>query len=442
LFKNLSENSSQALQECILLLPRSQDDHQRFLNEEMRQLLSSADQFVLKEYELLSNNANMFFSPSNLEEIKYEIQEFPDSVRIVVGGHLSAKQHINLELFFEREIVDKFELVLEIFESRAMTEESKLQIELAQLKYQRPRERLRLMNKLGINGAWHTERTGFWGTGEAPLNVLEATTTKRESNLRKKLAQVKKLREKRRKIRKRRHHDSLYVSIVGYTCGGKSTLLNSLIHRQASQVSPRLFESLDTKVRSFQFEDLTVFVTDTVGFIEDLPTFLIDSFRSTLEESIHADIILLLIDASEPLSQVIQKTNLTIETINSLEMDNKRILVLNKIDLLKQSEIVERVIEIKKLHPQLEILPLSAIKNIKPLLRIFDKYRPQKEFRCHYPPNHRFRSFCHEYAFVKGERFDVDKWTIDFSLRKPEHGLNTLKNKALKLGIKVELEGI
>ncbi|MHA1971754.1 MAG: GTPase HflX [Candidatus Hodarchaeales archaeon] len=442
MIKNLLENNGQVLQECILLLPRGQDDHQRFLNEEMRQLISSAEKYIVREYELIPNNANMFFSPSNLEEIKYEIQELSESVTLIIGGHLSAKQHINLEIFFEREIVDKFELVLEIFESRAMTEESKLQIELAQLKYQRPRERLRLMNRLGVGGAWHTERTGFWGTGETPLNVLEATTTKRESYLRHKLSQVKKLREKRRKIRKRRHHYSLYVSIVGYTCGGKSTLLNALVNKQASRVSPRLFESLDTKVRSFQFEDLTVFITDTVGFIEDLPTFLIDSFRSTLEESIHSDIILLLIDASEPLSQVIQKTNLTIETINNLEMDNKRILVLNKVDLLNDKEIETRIKEIKKIYPQLEILPLSAINSIEPLLRVFDKYRPQKDFRCHYTPNHSFRSFCHEYTFVKGEHFDVDKWTIDFSLRKPEHGLNTLKNKAFQLGIKVELEGI
>jgi len=115
--------------------------------------------------------------------------------------------------------------VLEIFAERAMTEESKLQIELAQLIYERPRERLRLMHKLGLEGAWHTERSGFWGPGETPLNVFDATMTKKESYLKTKLNLLKQQRENRRQKRKRYYHDSLYVSIVGYTSAGKSTII-------------------------------------------------------------------------------------------------------------------------------------------------------------------------------------------------------------------------
>ena len=436
------ENSKQASQECVLLLPLPLDEQQKFLNEEMRHLLTSARYRVVTEFELSSNNSKYFFSLHHLNEIKAGFESEFSTELIVIGSHLTPKIHINLENFFGCSIIDKFELVLEIFAERAMTDESKLQIELARLKYEHPRERLRLMDSLGLSGAWHSEREGFFGTGEDPLNEFEARMTKTESRLRHKLSILSKQREKRRFSRKRHHHDSLYVSIVGYTSAGKSTILNSLTNTYSSSVSSRLFETLDTRIRSFQLEDLKIFVTDTVGFIEDLPTFLIDSFKSTLEESLAADILLIVVDGSEPSEYMLRKAQISIQTINEINPQNYRIITLNKTDLLDDRTKEERVFLLKNQFPEFPIIPISATNDIKPLIAKIDEFRPKKRFKCSYSPNHQFRSFCYDFTNVEHETFKNDDWEMVISLRKPKYGVEILKHQAEILGIEIKVETI
>ncbi|UCG90217.1 MAG: GTPase HflX [Candidatus Heimdallarchaeota archaeon] len=433
-----TENSQQASRECVLLLPLPLDERQKFLNKEMSQLLRSARYFISKEFMINANNSKYLFSYHRLQEIHYEINK---PTIIIIGSHLTPKQGVNLENLFECKVIDKFDLVLEIFAARAMTEESKLQIDLARLKYEHPRERLRLMHRLGLDGAWHTERSGFWGTGENPLNIFEARMTRTESRLKNRLAELSKQREKGRFSRKRHHHDSLYVSIVGYTSAGKSTLLNSLTNSQSS-VSSRLFETLDTRIRSFKLEDLKVFITDTVGFIEDLPTFLIDSFKSTLEESLAADILLIIVDGSEPAEYMLRKTRVSIQTINEINPQNYRIIVINKIDLLAD-RVLEKQLKCLKSHfPGLPIVPIAAINDIQPLIFEIDKFRPKQRFRCSYSPSYQFRSFCYDFTCVEHETFENSDWEMIISLRKPKYGIEMLKHRAQKLGIKIQMESI
>lgn len=425
--------------ECILILPYPNTKNDLFLNNEMRLLVKSSNYKIMEEVQLRINNPKYLFSPSQLVDLKYRIGEQVDSI-IIVGVHLSAKQHINLEEKLECLIIDKFELVLEIFALRAMMEEAKIQIQLAQLKYESPRQRLRLMNRLSIGGAWHTERAGFRGTGENPLHEFDAGTKKREAHLKGKLATLKQQRVERRLNRKRYHHDSLYMSIVGYTSAGKSTLLNALTKTNEASVSSRLFETLDTRIRSFVLDDLKIFVTDTVGFIEDLPTFLIDSFRSTLEESLAADIILIVIDASESsLDLILQKLNVTINTINEINPQNNRVLVINKIDLLTENELETRENLLKKHFPEYEIVCISAKERIEPLTRVIEKFRPKKSYLIKYTPSFIFRSFCHEFATVEKEVFG-DHWSMIFSIRKPTYGLDFIKRKAEALQVSIEIE--
>ena len=436
------ENSIQISQECVLLLPLPLDERQKFLNEEMRHLLASARYHVISEFEISSNNSKYFFSPHYLNDIKVGINSAFSTELIVIGSHLTPNILINLENFFECSVIDKFDLVLEIFAERAMTEESKLQIELARLKYEHPRERLRLMNSLGLGGAWHSEREGFFGTGENPLNEFEARMTKIESQLRHKLSLLSKQREKRRASRKRQHHDSLYVSIVGYTSAGKSTILNSLTNSYSSRVSSRLFETLDTRIRSFQFEDLKVFVTDTVGFIEDLPTFLIDSFKSTLEESLAADILLIVVDGSESTEFMLRKAQVSIQTISEINPQNYRILALNKKDLLTDEEQREKLFVLKNNFPEFPIISISATNDLQPLIAEFDDFRPKKRFKCSYSPNHQFRSFCYDFTKVEHETFENNDWEMIISLRKPKYGVEILKHRAELLGIEIKMETI
>ncbi len=322
--QNLEAESSDMKEECVLLLPYTRTKKDSFLNTEMRLLVDSASYKAVLQYEFRSKNPSKPFSSALLQELKFALEDITDPL-VIVGIHLSAKQHIDLENFLGCVVIDKFELVLEIFAQRAMTEEAKVQIRLSQLKYESPRERLRLMDQLSIEGAWQTERMGFGGTGENPLHIFDAGVKKREAHLRGKLETLKQQRIEHRLTRKRYHHDSIYISIIGYTSSGKSTLLNSLVGTSSASVNPRLFETLDTRIRSFKLDDLKIFVTDTVGFIEDLPTFLIDSFRSTLEESVAADIILVLIDGSESPDLLLQKLGVTINTLNEVTPQNNRI---------------------------------------------------------------------------------------------------------------------
>jgi GTP-binding protein HflX len=425
--------------ECILLLPYPNTKNDLFLNHEMRLLVKSSNYKIIEEVQLRINNPNYLFSPGRLIEVKSKIEELVDTF-IIVGVHLSAKQHINLEKKLECLILDKFELVLEIFALRAMTEEAKIQIQLAQQKYESPRQRLRLMNRLSIEGAWHTERAGFRGTGENPLHDFDAGTKKREAYLKGKLTSLKQQRVERRINRMRFHHDSVYVSIVGYTSAGKSTLLNALTKTNAASVSSRLFETLDTRIRSFQLDDLKIFVTDTVGFIEDLPTFLIDSFRSTLEESLAADIILIVIDGSESsLDLILQKLNVTINTVNEIIPQNNRVLVINKIDLLSEDQLKIRKELLKKHFPEYKLVSISAEENVEPVLKAIEKFRPPKRYLLRYDPNFNFRSFCHEFTKVEEESF-VDPWQMVFSIRKPTYGLDFIKRKAEDLTIQIKIE--
>ncbi len=439
-----SNNQLNTLKKCILLLPQPVTINEQILNTEMRDLVVSAQYRILQEYEIEPNNPNYFFSITRLEEIKYQLELSSEviSLTLVIGSHISPKQGVNLENLFDIRVVDKFDIVLEIFAERAMTEESKLQIELAQLKYQRSRDRLRLMHKLGLEGAWHTERSGFWGPGENPLNILDASVTKKEARLRKKLTALKAQREERRRIRKRIHKNSLYISLVGYTSAGKSTILNVLTNTTDSSVNARLFETLDTRIRSIRLDDLKIFFTDTVGFIEDLPTFLIDSFKSTLEEALAADLIFMIVDGSEPIEYILRKVRVTINTLAELTISNNRVLVLNKTDLITNEEIEFRITSLRQSYPELTVVSISALENINPLKDYIDKIRPAHKFRCHYPANHSFRSFCHEFDRIESEVCNHSRWEMFFSLRNPEFSLPYLKRKAKTLGVPIELEAV
>ncbi|MHA2175431.1 MAG: hypothetical protein ACXABI_11430 [Candidatus Hodarchaeales archaeon] len=192
-------------------------------------------------------------------------------------------------------------------------------------------------------------------------------------------------------------------------------------------------------MRSFQVDDLKVFVTDTVGFIEDLPTFLIDSFRSTLEESLAADIILLLVDASEPTPNILkQKLAVTINTINEINPQNNRFIVMNKTDLLDPAEIISRKKFLQKHFPEFEIIALSAKKNIDPILKIIDLLKPKTTYELIYSPSQIFRAFIYERTKVESEEFDSD-WSLIFSYRKPRKSLEFFKKKADSLGIKLKI---
>jgi GTP-binding protein HflX len=226
-----------------------------------------------------------------LDEILRAAEEL-NAMYVVFNHALSPAQERNLEKVIVRRVMDRTELILEIFAQRAQTSEGKLQVELAQLQH--------LSTRL-VRGWTHLERqrgglgkTG--GPGETQLELDRRYIATRVKTLKAKLLQLKKQRTVQRRARARR--EVLSLSLVGYTNAGKSTLFNALAKAKAYEAD-QLFATLDTTTRRVWVPEVgNVVVSDTVGFIRDLPHGLVAAFRATLEETVHADLLLHVVDAS------------------------------------------------------------------------------------------------------------------------------------------------
>jgi GTP-binding protein HflX len=246
---------------------------------------------------------------------------------LIVDDELSPTQQRSLENALEARVVDRTQLILDIFAQHARSAEGKLQVELAQLQYNLPRMR----------GLWqHLERlgggVGTRGPGETQLETDRRLARRRVSLLKRRLGELRSQRETRRKERKRSAAPT--VALAGYTNVGKSTLLNALTGAEVS-VRNRLFETLDPTTRGFEQEGRRYLVTDTVGFIRRLPHQLVEGFAATLEETVVADLVLHVVDASAAEERVDEMVDAVESVLHEIGADGiPRELVLNKIDLV------------------------------------------------------------------------------------------------------------
>jgi GTP-binding protein HflX len=244
-------------------------------------------------------------------------------------------------------VIDRERLILDIFYSRATTAESKLQIQLAEIKYQMPRVR---ENARLTSGS--TERPGKGGMGEYSVDVKFRDLKRQISFIKEKLQNTKR---RRNLYQEQRLKTGIpVVSLLGYTSSGKTTLFNLLTHEQ-KEISGSLFTTLSTTTRSLKINDegLVVLLTDTVGFISRLPTYMIDAFKSTLEESLAADLILLLIDCSERLEDIRIKYSSSWDILDELRVDKSKVFViLSKSDNnVQQRKIDEIAADLQILNP-------------------------------------------------------------------------------------------
>ncbi len=254
---------------------------------------------------------------------------------LVIFNHaLSPAQQRNLEKRLNINIVDRTSLILDIFAQRAKSHEGKVQVELAQLQH--------LMTRL-VRGWTHLERQkggiGLRGPGETQLETDRRLIGERVRMLRTKLARLQRQRETQRRSRNRNHVFSL--SLVGYTNAGKSTLFNSMT-KAGTYAADQLFATLDTTSRRFYLENAgNVVISDTVGFIRELPHQLVAAFRATLEETVHADLLLHVVDAANPMrNEQIEQVNLVLEEIGAEKIP--QLLVWNKIDAADLKPGIER----------------------------------------------------------------------------------------------------
>ena len=239
-------------------------------------------------------------------------------------------------------MIDRERLILNIFHSRATTKEAKLQIELAEIKYEMPRVR---ENAKLTSGS--TERPGKGGMGEYTVDVKFRDLKRRISFIKEKLDDVHQKRELYRQNRLKTKMP--IVSLVGYTSSGKTTLFN-LLTSEYKETSNSLFTTLSTTTRSFRINNNNningeSLLIDTVGFISRLPHYMIDAFKSTLEESLGADLILLLIDISEKIEDIKMKYRCCWDVLNDLKVDKSRVLVvLTKFDgVISSTGLIESI---------------------------------------------------------------------------------------------------
>ncbi len=264
---------------------------------------------------------------------------------IIFDNELTAMQVNNLDLGLGLKVIDRTELILQIFARRARSSESQIQVELAQLRY--------LLSRLPVSRkqARFGGGTGMRGPGESPLEIRNVAMRRRIRELEDKLALI----QKRRRLT-RAHRAFPVVSLVGYTNAGKSTLLNALAAQAGAYVDDRLFATLDTKTRQVHLPDgRNVLLTDTVGFIRSLPHGLVASFRSTLEELAESDLLLHVVESNHPYAH--EHVQVVRDTLAEIGADRvPGLMLLNKTD---RPDVQPLLADLRRDFP--DALPVSAV---------------------------------------------------------------------------------
>lgn len=331
---------------------------------EIIQLSETLDYVVVKEFiqQRKLPDVNFYVGSGKLDEIKEFIDGSDEAVDlIIVNGELKPSQWFALEKRLSVDVYDRIRLILAIFEEHAERKEARLQVKLAQLHYERP-----FVREL-IHRARSGEHPGLMAGGEYQVDDYYEMIKKQMKKIR---YDLKKIRNDREVHRKTRYKSGFYlVSLVGYTNAGKSSLLN-LLSGEDVKVEGRLFSTLSTTTRRIlqktKGKTIPILLTDTVGFIENLPSWIIDAFHSTLEEIEVADVVVLIVDGSEEKELVEKKLQVSLDELLELGVTASIVIAVNKIDLIDDGTIDDLIqyLSQKDLLNNRLCVPISVTKEI------------------------------------------------------------------------------
>jgi GTPase len=320
--------NARARQRAIAVGVVRDDEHRDDPLAELKELLRTAGVATAGEMTQARSapDPDRYLGRGKLTELKREIAA-DDANLVAVDDELVPRQERNLEQALGVPVIDRTAVILDIFADHAHTAEGKLQVELAQLEY----------NLARMRGLWtHLERLGGGigtrGPGESQIETDRRLARDRITSLRRRLERLERNRAVMRAERERAVMPT--VALAGYTNAGKSTLLNALTGAGVG-VGERLFHTLDPTTRAFTHEGRRILVTDTVGFIRKLPHALVEAFKATLEETVLADLILHVVDGSEPEEERLESISAADAVLDEIGAgDSPRLLVMNKVDLL------------------------------------------------------------------------------------------------------------
>ena len=306
---------------------RAADEHLR----ELEELADTAGAVVVGQVlqQLEKPHPGTYLGSGKIDELRDMVSDRSASL-VIFDDELSPSQGKNIEDAVGQRVVDRAELILDIFATRARTAEAKMQVELAQLEYMLPR-----LTRMWTHLEKYRGGIGMRGPGETQLETDRRLINHRIKLLKERLRDVQKGRVVQRQSRQR----EFKASLVGYTNAGKSSILSALTGEQNILIEDRLFATLDPLTREVDVGEAKVLVTDTVGFIRKLPHHLVASFRATLEETAEADLLLHVIDASQPTWE--EQRIVVEQVLEELGVgDRPRLLVFNKVDLLDEETLL------------------------------------------------------------------------------------------------------